>query len=106
MNCLATYKVDSDNFIQNYWVQSGTLDFLNKMDYFKIAPSLIKDIFVKETTTTSTVSSLIYEEEIGYGNVIAKICQHLFHRGYLTLDSKNIYKIPNEEIRGSLEALL
>ena len=62
MNCLSTYKFDPDDFIQNYWIESGSLDYLNKMDYFKITPSLIKDIFVKETITASTVCSLTYDE--------------------------------------------
>ena len=76
------------------------------MNYVKIAPSLIKDIFVNEKIIASIACSLINEENISEENVKDSICQHLLHRGYLTLDSENIYKIPNKEIRESLKTLL
>ena len=76
------------------------------MNYCKIAPSLIEDIFVKEKIQASVSCPLKYEEGMSEVNAKNNIVQHLIHRGYLTSDTNDFYKIPNKEIRDNLQTLL
>ena len=76
------------------------------MNYWKIAPSVIEDIFVKEKIQAKILSPLKYEGGMSEIKSKTNIVQQLIHRGYLTSDTKDFYKIPNEEIRDSLQILL
>lgn len=87
--------------IENYWVQSGTPEFLAR--HLELSEDAFSELFNEEADTTDLMS-----EDTVFNSPVAL----LYQTGYLTIKSfdlkKNLYKlgIPNKEVREGLFSYL
>lgn len=113
------YLNNQDSGFQSYWEESGDTKFLrklliqneikNKMESLisgeSIALSLKADFSLDDFKTLKQITNLGTNYKIN-NNSISVLFSYLFITGYLTKIGKNVFTLPNQEVRHEMEKRL